>query len=277
MKRIKLKRYKNIIYEIYCIPSNTYYIGQTIKPLNDRISKHFSDAKLGRPQPLYDDMRLYERYNFTYREIECVQNANDLDDREKFWINQYIISNKKIYNKELGGRKGYIVSSDTKELMSKTKGTKTFIVYDVNKKYVGEFLKIVDVNKKLHTYFKNKYIKNGNCSKGYVCIYKEEFSFEKLDEIISNLSVDKNGKIKKKQDNNGTKNAMYGKGNKIYLYTDKKEFIKFFNTTSSCISYTKINKYSIKKYIDSEISYKGFIFRSTIECIRMDKDEESYN
>ena len=60
MKEVKLRRYKNVIYELYCIETNTYYIGQTIKPLNDRISKHFSDAKRGREQILYEDIRKYD-------------------------------------------------------------------------------------------------------------------------------------------------------------------------------------------------------------------------
>ena len=199
MKKVKLKRYKNIIYELYCIETNIYYIGQTIKPLNDRISKHFSDAKRGREQTLYEDIRKYGRESFTYKEIENVNNKDDLDERERYWIDKYIKSGYTLYNNEFGGRKNINVPYQTRVRMAIQKGTKPFSVYDMDKNLIGRFEKLIDANNKLGTLFTNNMIINENHSKGFIAIYDEDFTNEKLSKIISKLKVSKSGKIRKYQ------------------------------------------------------------------------------
>lgn len=121
IKKRRRKRYKNIIYEIYCKEANIYYIGQTIKPITERISKHFSDAKRGRKQPLYEDMRMYDKQAFEYRVLEEVDKQEDLDDKEKYYIKKYLDEGKILYNREYGGRKNIEISEDTREEMSKAK------------------------------------------------------------------------------------------------------------------------------------------------------------
>lgn len=262
MREVKLKRYKNVIYELYCIETNTYYIGQTIKPLNDRISKHFSDAKRGREQILYEDIRKYGRSSFTYRVIEEVSNREELDDKERFWIDKYIKDGFALYNNEFGGRKDINVPYKTRVKMAQKKGTKPFVVYDINKKFIGKFEKIIDANNKLGTGFNNSMIRSEQHYKDLIAIYEEDFTKEKLDGIIKKLII-KDGKIKKYHDNSGKNNPMYNKGKHFYAYDSEKNFIKEYFKYSDCVNELGISVWSIKEYIDKdEPCKKGYYFTS---------------
>ena len=213
MKQIKLKRYKNIIYELYCIPTNTYYIGQTIKPLNDRISKHFSDAKRGRMQPLYDDIRLYGRENFTYKEIEFVKDRDKMDDREKYWINYYITNGFKIYNRELGGTSNCIVTTPTKILMSKRYGITPFLVFDKDRNFIGKFSTITEASNKLnisHSSIGGMLNRTAKHCGNYVIIYEKDYNNNPnaLNEIFSKLIIDKNNNLRTYVNLSGQNNPM---------------------------------------------------------------------
>ena len=277
MKEIKLKRYKNVIYELYCIETNTYYIGQTIKPLNDRISKHFSDAKRGRGQILYDDIRKYGRKSFTYKEIEEVSNREDLDDRERFWIDEYIKNGFSLYNNEFGGRKDIDVPYKTRIRMSKKKGTKPFLVFDMNKQLVGRFEKIIDANNKFGTYFRNKDLKIGVYSNKHIGIYEENYSDNKLNQILDNLEFSKSGHIRKHYDRKGSNNPMYQKGKHFYVYDSDMNFVKEYFSYSDCIKDLNVNKWSIKEYMDkSKPCQKGYYF-TTSRGLREIGKEPSYD
>lgn len=214
MKEIKLKRYKNVIYELYCLSTDTYYIGQTIKPLNDRMSKHFSDAKSGRKQPLYQDIRIYGRENFSYKELETVKDKYDLDEREKYWIDKYLNLNRKVYNRELGGKKNYKISSSVSIEMSRAKGVKPFMIFDYYKKYYGTFNTISEAENIFGItgigHMLNKL--QAHCSK-YIAIFENEYSDEILIQMVSKLIIDKNGNIRTYVNLAGKNNPMYGKVN----------------------------------------------------------------
>jgi group I intron endonuclease len=277
MREVKLRRYKNVIYELYCIETNTYYIGQTIKPLNDRISKHFSDAKRGRKQILYKDIRKYGRDSFTYKAIEEVQNRENLDSRERFWIDEYIKNGFVLYNNEFGGRKDINVPYKTRVRMAVKKGTKPFSVYDINKKLVGRFEKLNDAKDKLGVHFTNSMVKNGYQSKGLIAIYDEDFSEEKLSKIVNGLEVTKSGLIRKYRDLSGENNPMYKKGKHFYAYDSNMKFIKEFFTYSDCIEELGVSVWSIKEYMDkNKPCQKGYYF--TTNCgLREIGKEPSYD
>ena len=215
MKEVKLKRYKNQIYEMYCIRTDKYYIGQTIKPLNDRISKHFSDAKRGREQPLYEDIRRYGRDGFTYKELEYVPDRNDLDDKEKYWIGKYKTEGKILYNRETGGRSGDITTKEVREKMAESKGRKPFYVFTYDKEFVGEFNNSQEVNRILGTTTCSQMLSGKQKHFGnYIAIYKDDYTEEKLDEIVSRLFIDCSGNVRTYCDVSGDKNPM-SKKNRI--------------------------------------------------------------
>lgn len=263
-KMVKMKKYKNIIYEIYCTESNKYYIGQTIKPLNDRISKHFSDAKRGRKQALYQDIRKYGRDKFTFKEIDCAEDSCVLDEKERYWINEYKNQNKNIYNIELGGRANIVVPEETRIRQANSKGTKPFYVFNTQKELVGEYKTIQSVHKELGVnglgfILKNKAAHSG----GYIAIFKDDFSEYILDNMISKLDI-KNGKIRTKVDNSGENNGMFGKANtnriSVAQLSLEGELIRVFDCYKDIELYNPIFcRSAIAYHIKNNTpSYKGY-------------------
>ena len=263
-KIVKMKRYKNVIYEIYCTESDKYYIGQTIKPLNDRISKHFSDAKRGRKQALYQDIRKYNRDKFIFREIEHVENLCDLDSREQYWISEYKIQNKNLYNIELGGKNNIIVPEDTRIKQAIAKGIKPFYVFTAQKEFVGEYETIQNARKELGVSGFGRVLQGKALHSGrYIAIFKDSFSEETLKEMINKLET-QGEKVRAKVDRSGENNSMFGKpspnrisvaqlsleGELICVYNCYKD-IEIYNPT--------FNRSAIAYHIKNNTpSYKGY-------------------
>lgn len=112
------------IYKITHTPSNKIYIGQTVKPLNERISNHFSHAKLGFNLPLQVEIRKenLSKSNFKFEVLEYASSESELDDLERKWIKYYKDLNVELYNIESGGNsgdKGKVISEESKVKISK--------------------------------------------------------------------------------------------------------------------------------------------------------------
>lgn len=77
------------IYKITCLANNKVYIGQTIQPIQTRFNQHLSRARTGKSNhKLARAIRKYGEDNFIIEEIE-VCTTQDLDNREKYWIQYY--------------------------------------------------------------------------------------------------------------------------------------------------------------------------------------------
>lgn len=89
------------IYKLTNVINNKYYIGQS-KNIEKRLKSHISDSKRVNNQrgqtPLYDDMRFFGHDNFRLEILEeCKE--NELDEKEKYYIEKYdAINDKKGYN-----------------------------------------------------------------------------------------------------------------------------------------------------------------------------------
>lgn len=244
-KRRKL-RYKNSIYEIYCKDTDTYYIGQTIKPITERISKHFSDAKRGRKQPLYEDIRKFGKDAFNYKILEIVDTKEKLDEREKYYISLYKSNGKKMYNREGGGHKGLIVHEETKRIQAKSRGTNEFIIFDSDGFLIGEFYSYNQAYKELGWFKYKYYLDNLELNdKNYIILSKENFSEELLyNEIkayryLEDIYCDsiKEKEIKMPKSMKGENNPMYGKKgalnpNSKKVYVIKGDNIEIFESAS---------------------------------------------
>lgn len=92
------------IYKITNTLNNKVYIGQTIKPVEKRFNQHKNNytKEYFSQLALYKAFRKYGVENFTFEEIEEVEN-DLLDEREKYWISFYD-SYYNGYNSTIGGR-----------------------------------------------------------------------------------------------------------------------------------------------------------------------------
>lgn len=96
-----------VIYKITCSVNGKVYIGQTIRPLDERFKRHLNDAEKAE-SPKIKFQRAIKKYgaqNFYIEKIDEASSKEELDLKEKFWINSYD-STKKGYNSALGGEGG---------------------------------------------------------------------------------------------------------------------------------------------------------------------------
>lgn len=94
-----------IIYKIENITNGKVYIGQTITPLAQRMSKHYSKAKTIENLTGIDAaIKLYGKENFKVEILEeC--SPEELDEKERYYIQLYDSYNNG-YNLTLGGQDG---------------------------------------------------------------------------------------------------------------------------------------------------------------------------
>lgn len=88
------------IYCIHCIPNDTYYIGSGY--INNRLSNHLRLLKTSSHTNthLQNAWSKYTEENFTASIIELENNEN-LISREKFYIDDFLASGKKLFNVQL--------------------------------------------------------------------------------------------------------------------------------------------------------------------------------
>ncbi len=96
-----------IIYQITNVVNGKRYIGKTTKSAEDRLKKHFYNAKSGQNTHLYKAIRKYGEASFT---IEVVENTDEqqLNEREIFWISKLSPE----YNMTIGGDGGDTSNSE---------------------------------------------------------------------------------------------------------------------------------------------------------------------
>lgn len=88
-----------IIYQITNSVNGNFYIGQTTKSPQERLRKHFYNARYGNETHLYAAIRKYGEEFFS---ISVIEETSELNEREVFWIKKLNPS----YNMTLGGEGG---------------------------------------------------------------------------------------------------------------------------------------------------------------------------
>lgn len=225
------KRYAPQIYEIHDLATDKYYIGQTIKPLTERISHHFTRAKKnveGKNSGLYKSMRAnnLDRTKFPIKTLEVVDSKEALDEAEKRYIEQYIdlygIDN--VYNNTTGGHKGYTTPHRQRVFQSRAKGTMgTIVVYDwLSKRWIGEFDTLQEVAERLNI---TRLIMKSSMDWGIIQHYVYFYGFitnSRFDAIMQ--LVEKQYKLIRSK-NGGTvlrkKHDRAGKNNPACKYSDE--------------------------------------------------------
>ena len=75
------------IYKINNIQNNKVYIGQTIRPVQDRFNRHMNDALNNILDTHFARaIRKYGKDNFTIEIIDEATSQDELNKKERYWI-----------------------------------------------------------------------------------------------------------------------------------------------------------------------------------------------
>ena len=78
------------IYKITNIQNKKMYIGQTIRPIEERFKRHLNDAIKGNLDTHFARaIRKYGKENFTIECIDVAETQEELNLREQYWIRYY--------------------------------------------------------------------------------------------------------------------------------------------------------------------------------------------
>ena len=95
------------IYKITNTKNNKVYIGQTIQT-NPKMRwyAHLADARRGKKSYLLDSIRKYGKASFVWEIIDVANTLDDLNAKEKQWVQYYRTEGVVVYNnREAGGNK----------------------------------------------------------------------------------------------------------------------------------------------------------------------------
>lgn len=164
------------IYKIYNTKNNKIYIGQSVN-IKRRWTQHINKIGIDN-SPLHNAMGYYGVDNFTFEVVEeCL--VEDLDTKEKYWIEFYnsIIPNG--YNVSYGGQrdKGAVFAHFNKDeiddIVNKLQNHFELTINEIAEDYGVRFQTISDINTG-RSYFNNKLIyplreRYASQRKEYVC------------------------------------------------------------------------------------------------------------
>ena len=78
------------IYKITNIQNNKVYIGQTIRPIEQRFKRHINDALNNILDTHFARaIRKYGKENFIIEQIDIAQTQEELNQKEQYWIQYY--------------------------------------------------------------------------------------------------------------------------------------------------------------------------------------------
>mgnify|MGYP003415896946 FL=1 len=84
------------IYKITNIQNNKVYIGQSIRPVNQRFRRHINDAINNKLDTYFARaIRKYGKDNFYIKIIDKADNQEELNLKEIYWIKYYKATNEK--------------------------------------------------------------------------------------------------------------------------------------------------------------------------------------
>jgi group I intron endonuclease len=98
------------IYKITNKINNKVYVGKTVLPIEERYKKHLGCAKNKVNRRLYDSMNHHGYENFELSLLEVCDNAQQLSEREIYWIDEYNSQTPNGYNMTSGGDGGNTIA-----------------------------------------------------------------------------------------------------------------------------------------------------------------------
>jgi group I intron endonuclease len=114
------------IYKVINLINDKCYIGQTQNTVEERWKEHIYDSQF-KDFKFYRAIRKYGSENFKVEVLEEVSTTQELNEREKFWI-QYYDSYKNGYNSTLGGEDNPMNYQENRDKVGKSKiGNKNWL------------------------------------------------------------------------------------------------------------------------------------------------------
>ena len=172
-----------IIYKVTNKENDKVYIGQTIQSLSERKSKHYSKANNESDVNTHfiNALRKYPKESFNWEIIDEAESQEELNSKEKYWINYYD-SVENGYNTKDGGET--IIVTDK---FLESCGSYPFYAFNLKGELLGEFLNQRDFARE-HNMSKGDVYRMLNnqlyYSNGVICIKKDSFTQERLNECI---------------------------------------------------------------------------------------------
>lgn len=106
------------IYKITNLIDGKFYIGKTVKTLEERFRRHI--IRKSSPK-LTNAIQKYGKQNFIIEMVELCDSIDILNEREKFWIGKLDAINKG-YNLTTGGDGGVVVGEALEKIRAKATG-----------------------------------------------------------------------------------------------------------------------------------------------------------
>lgn len=114
-----------LIYKILNTCNGKVYIGQTTQSLKDRIAQHKCDSNRNRSSALHCAIRKYGFECFEVEQIDHAHSREELNNKERYWIDYYNSISPNGYNLTTGGDGAFEPSEETRKKMSTShKGVK---------------------------------------------------------------------------------------------------------------------------------------------------------
>lgn len=172
-----------IIYKVTNKENAKIYIGQTIQTLAERQAKHYYKARQINEYDTHfiNALRKYPKESFNWEIIDNAESQEELDNKEKYWI-KYYNSVEEGYNTKDGGETIII----TDKFLEKC-GSHPFYAFDLKGNKLGEFLNQREFARDHNMSKGDVYRMLQNqlyYSNGVICIDKENFTQERLNECI---------------------------------------------------------------------------------------------
>lgn len=176
-----------IIYRVTNQLNNKIYIGQTIQTLSERKNKHYYKARQENINTHFiNALRKYPEENFIWEVIDNADCQEQLDEKEKYWIDYYN-SVEEGYNTKDGGQTIVVTDKFLEQC-----GSYPFYAFDLKGNKLGEFLNQRDFSRQYGVGKRDVYRMLHNqlyyCN-GVICIDKEAFTEKRLQECIKQAKI----------------------------------------------------------------------------------------
>lgn len=239
-----------IIYKATNKINGKVYIGKTTRTLEIRKKQHIIEAKNCKFH-FHKAIQKWGESSFDWEVLFTAQDQKELNEKEIFFIKQYD-TYKNGYNQTKGGegQLGWVPSEETRKLWSEQrKGTNQYTTGYIHPK-----------SKKLWSEERKEQEKKKGEQRRMAANKKRS---EKLKGRVPwNKGVETGAQSKEHINKIQEARRKSGFVKVIQVFLENGELYAEYNSQTACKQDLKIDHKTIKKYIDTETAYKGFILRT---------------